>query len=169
MLSPKRGMPRAIDLRRASGRHAKEGRGRVPVHGGAAAGRPTRASRWRVVATTVALALSGCGGYSQTTSMGALVQGGAPGSIPEDLKPVDSSTAQILEHGAAGDRLQYRSADGRQLSLALGPTYTSARGVPCRLGRLGRIDAGPATPTSFPFCRLESGWYEVTPVVISGY
>ena len=68
-----------------------------------------------------------------------------------------------------GERLQYRTSDGRLVSLALGPVYSSARGVPCRLGRLDRIEPGVAAPTSYPFCRIDNRWYEMRPVVVSGY
>ena len=138
------------------------------MQGGGVTGRPTRTPLRRLTALMLMLAVSGCGGYSQTTSMEGLAAP-TPGSAPENATPVDPGVAQTLEHGTAGERLQYKSAEGRQLSLVLGPIYTSARGVPCRLGRAGRVGASGASPTSYPFCRLDNGWYEVTPVVISGY
>ncbi len=140
----------------------------MPVHGGGANGRPRGTPLRRLIGLAPALALFGCGGYSQTNTIAGLLPPAAL-SAPEDATQVDPGVAQILEHGTAGERLQYQSADGRRLSLVLGPLYSSARGVPCRLGRASHLEAGGASPTSYPFCRLDNGWYEVKPVVISGY
>ncbi len=117
----------------------------------------------------LAVALAGCAARFEP---GPSASGGQPepaAATPADSTPVDAGASRILEAGSAGQRLRYRLADGREAWLVLGPIYQSSRGLPCRIGRMSTADTGNAGPASYPFCRWGDRWYEMKPVVVSGY
>jgi hypothetical protein len=129
------------------------------------AGPSRRRRHWHAVGLAVVILVGGC---SNLPGPQITLPAPPPGAAPQDATPVDEGLARILEHGG-GERLQYRTAEGRSVSLALGPIYASARGAPCRLGRSDRIEPGVLAPTSYPFCRIDNRWYAMRPVVVSGY
>ena len=83
--------------------------------------------------------------------------------------PVAPAAARILASAPTGGRLDY-PLNGRTVSFVLGGTYQSGSQLPCRIGRLNDTGAGPAsTPTVYAFCNRNGEWYEMNPVVVSGY
>jgi hypothetical protein len=120
------------------------------------------------VAASVVLA--GCG--IMTASGGpTLSQQAGPGdsgAASAGGTPVTEDAARIL-NAAADGQLRYRLLDGRVAVLVLGPIQQSGLGEPCRIGRLSPGEVGAARPTAYAFCRHGDHWYEMTPVVVSGY
>ncbi len=117
--------------------------------------------------------LGGCAAL-RGPAVPAAVEGAAPGSAlgptgPARGRPIASAAAQVLDTAPTGGRFRYRLADGRPASFALGPLFQSALGVPCRIGRVNPGDLRSAGPADYPFCQYHDRWYEMTPVVVSGY
>ena len=108
------------------------------------------------------------GGCAAPAYVGTLPTGSSA-PVATDGAPVDSGLAPTLEHAAAGATITYRPVQGGEERLVLGPLYQSARGVPCRLGRLSLAEVGGVTLNSYPFCRFGNEWYAMRPVVVSGY
>jgi len=95
----------------------------------------------------------------------------APPPVPEASggAPVPIDVGQQLERLPPGARLAYRAADGRPMTFELGPPYQSGRGLPCRIGRASLGATTGSVPTTYAFCRKGDQWFEMPPVVISGY
>jgi len=119
-------------------------------------------------ATIAAIAmLGGCGTIHWTAA-----QALAPDETAVEIArghPVAPAAAQILASAPAGARLDY-PFNGRTVSFVLGGTYRSGAQLPCRTGRMDNLGAGPvSTPTVYAFCNSNGEWYEMNPVVVSGY
>ena len=119
-------------------------------------------------ATASVLLVLVVGGCAAPAYVGTLPTGSSA-PVTTDSSLIDSGLAQTLQNAAAGETLRYRLVEGSEEMLVLGPLYQSARGVPCRLGRLGPAEVGGATVNSYPFCRFGNDWYAMRPVVVSGY
>jgi hypothetical protein len=124
--------------------------------------------RRRLAAAASLLLAVACGGCGTPAVIGELEPGGPP---PEttDSTAVGPEVARILEGGSAGQSLRYRLVNGSEAIFVLGPIYQSSRGLPCRIGHVSPAEAGNASPTSYPFCRIGNQWYAMKPVVVSGY
>ena len=99
---------------------------------------------------------------------GGATAGPSP-SVPARGSPVTVAAAQMLDSAPTGGRLDYRLADGRPAAFVLGPLYQSGWEVPCRIGRVGVGASRGGGPTAYAFCRQGNLWYEMTPVVVSGF
>jgi hypothetical protein len=108
------------------------------------------------------------GGCAAPAFVGTL-SAGASAPAATDGSLVDSGLAPTLQNAVAGTTFDYRPVQGGEELLVLGPLYQSARGVPCRLGRLSPADFGSVSLNSYPFCRFGNDWYAMRPVVVSGY
>lgn len=127
---------------------------------------------WRWLAQGIGLALAtmtaGCGGQDFSADTTA-APAGPPVSVSTRGVAVPPDIAQALSGAPAGARINYRLPDGRMLSLALGPSYESGLAVPCRIGRAAPGEEGGASPGGYAFCNSGSQWYQMNPVLMSGY
>jgi hypothetical protein len=114
---------------------------------------------WAVIVA----ALAGCGIVAGPGTQTAPPQPVSAGT------PVTADTARILADAPTGGRLTYRLVGGFSAVLVLGPIQQSGLGEVCRIGRVNASEVGPARPTAYAFCRRGDQWYEMTPVVVSGY
>lgn len=113
----------------------------------------------------VGVVLVGCGTMSAPGEPTASQQASASAAGT----PVAADAARILTNAPSGGQLTYRLLDGRTAVLVLGPIRQSGLGELCRVGRLSRSEVGEARPTAYAFCQRGDRWYEMTPVVVSGY
>ena len=82
---------------------------------------------------------------------------------------VPAPAAGALDSAPTGGRFEYRLPDGRPVAVVLGGAYQSGLQVPCRLGRLSPGGSGPNAPPAYAFCRINNQWYQMAPVVVSGF
>jgi len=125
-----------------------------------------------VACLTVTVMLGGCGTVHDFLGMEARAGAAAPGpgpSVPARGSPVPTGAADILDSAPAGGRLDYRRPDGRPAAIELGGVYQSGLQVPCRIGRASPGRNLGDGPTAYAFCREGNRWYEMPPVVVSGY
>jgi hypothetical protein len=120
--------------------------------------------------TGMMLVLGGCGTSGDWLGSGASADrpAGIGVSPFSRARPVAAPVAAALDSSPNGARLDY-AVSGRPVSFTLGSVYQSGLQVPCRIGRLNGGGGRSDTPTTYAFCRDGNQWYEMPPVVISGY
>jgi hypothetical protein len=94
---------------------------------------------------------------------------GLPVPGPPRDTPVPADGARLLTAAPNGARLDYRLIDGQPAVFVLGPIFQSGLSVPCRIGHLAGARVSSDSPTDYAFCRRGDRWYQMPPVVVSGY
>lgn len=115
--------------------------------------------------------LGGCG-MSRDQFQSELEPGAAAGVTQFTsfhATPVPPAIGHVLGTAPRGEPLDYQIAGGRTVGLVLGPPYNSGLGVPCRIGHVGVAGYADGAPTAYAFCHSGNQWYEMDPVVVSGY
>lgn len=126
------------------------------------------AARRRLAAAASLLLSIACAGCGTPAVIGDTTPGEPP-PVTTDTTPVGPEVAGILDGRTGGPELRYRLVNGIVARLELGPIYQSSRGPLCRIGHVSPAEAGNASPTGYPFCRIGNQWYAMRPVVVSGY
>lgn len=120
----------------------------------------------------LSVALAGCetanDGFDSSTVPGQNAGSSLGASAFSRARPVPAPAAATLEGGPSGARLDYVT-NGRSVSFTLGPIYQSGLQTSCRIGRARTGGGHGDAPTAYAFCRDGKQWYEMPPVVVSGY
>jgi hypothetical protein len=130
--------------------------------------REPRFRAW-MVWSLLGLTLAGCGGGNDQHFFEVLSSQSAGLPVAGRGQPVPPEVAQVLASASAGAPLEYRLASGNPVGFLLGPIYHSGAGTNCRVGRIRSGEGANGSPTAYAFCNLGNQWYEMNPVVVSGY
>ncbi len=82
-------------------------------------------------------------------------------SGPEVGSKVEPAMATALGTAPDETTTNYKTREGPEVLVSLGPAYMSARGQTCRMAR------ARARHLAYGFCRKGADWYAIPPVAIA--